>query len=54
MLAPHPQSRRTERGASAVEYSLLVALVAAVIFGSVAALGQGLLTDLTDFVTSWP
>jgi pilus assembly protein Flp/PilA len=31
---------RNDRGASAVEYSLLVALIAAVIFGVVMLLGQ--------------
>lgn len=43
-----------EHGASAVEYGLLIALVAAVIFGAVATLGEGLLADLTAFVSSWP
>lgn len=32
--------RSDERGATSVEYGLLIALIAAVIFGSVAALGD--------------
>lgn len=36
------QRRDEERGASAVEYALLIAFVAAVIFGAVLLLGQGL------------
>lgn len=37
--APYPDS---ERGASAVEYALLVAFVASVVLGAVLLLGQGL------------
>ena len=37
---------RDERGASAVEYGLLVAGIAAVIVGSVFVLGQGVFLDL--------
>ena len=37
---------RDERGASAVEYGLLVAGIAAVIVGSVFVLGQGVFVDL--------
>ena len=36
------QTRRTERGASAVEYGLLVALIAAIIVASVLFLGNAL------------
>jgi pilus assembly protein Flp/PilA len=36
--------RTSERGASAVEYGLLVALIAAVIIGAVVALGDTLQT----------
>lgn len=47
------QSR--ERGATAVEYGLFVALVAAVIIGGVTALGQstiGLFTPVSNFFAS--
>lgn len=37
------QQRRSERGASGVEYGLLIALIAAVIIGGVLALGQDVL-----------
>ena len=37
---------RDERGASAVEYGLLVAGIAAVIVGAVFGLGQGIFSDL--------
>jgi pilus assembly protein Flp/PilA len=37
---------KTERGASAVEYGLLVAGIAAVIVATVFLLGQGVLNDL--------
>jgi pilus assembly protein Flp/PilA len=36
------RSRRDERGATAVEYGLMVALIAVVIIGTVAALGTQL------------
>jgi len=39
-------SRRSERGASAVEYGLMVAGIAAIIVVAVFALGQGVLNDL--------
>jgi pilus assembly protein Flp/PilA len=39
-------SRRGERGASAVEYGLLVAGIAAIIVAMVFVLGQGVLNDL--------
>ena len=41
-------AKRSERGATAVEYGLMVALIAAVIVGVVGALG----TNLTDIFTN--
>lgn len=41
------RSRRHDEGASAVEYGLLVALIAVVIAGAVAALGVALNNQLT-------
>ena len=38
--------RRDDRGASAVEYGLLVAGIAAVICGAVFAFGQGIFSEL--------
>ena len=43
---PSPRRRKDERGASAVEYGLLVAGIAAVIIAAVFFLGQGVLNDL--------
>ena len=43
------QSLRNERGATAIEYGLLAALIAAVIVGVVATLG-GNLADVFDFI----
>jgi pilus assembly protein Flp/PilA len=40
--------RESERGASAVEYGLLVALIAAVIVGAVFLLGDALNTTFTE------
>ena len=40
--------RRDERGATAVEYGLMVALIAAVIVGVVTALGGNLTTLFTN------
>lgn len=40
-------TRRSERGASSVEYAMLIALIAFVIFGTVVALG-GAVSDLFD------
>jgi len=40
---PSDSLRLDERGATAVEYSLLIGLIAAVIVGAVAALGAGVL-----------
>ena len=44
--------RNTERGATAVEYGLFVALIAAVVIGSVATLGTAT-TELFKPVTSF-
>jgi pilus assembly protein Flp/PilA len=43
---PNTPSRRDERGASAVEYGLMIAGIAAIIVVAVFALGQGVLNDL--------
>ncbi len=43
---------RDERGATAVEYGLLVALIAAVIVGLVAALGTEIRTAFQDVITA--
>ena len=50
-----PMQRSRERGATAVEYGLFVALVAAVIIVSVTALGEstiGLFQPVTNFFAS--
>lgn len=47
-----PMQRSRERGATAVEYGLFVALVAAVIIVGVTALGQGTI-GLFDAVTTF-
>jgi len=44
--------RRDDRGATAVEYGLLVALIAAVIITAVTALGTKLNTMFTSVTTS--
>lgn len=44
-------AKRDERGATAVEYGLLVALIAAVIVGVVFALGGNILDGFTDVNT---
>ncbi|WP_298885494.1 Flp family type IVb pilin [uncultured Serinicoccus sp.] len=43
-----------ERGATAVEYGLLVALIAAVIVGIVVTLGQDVLTGFTTVTNALP
>ena len=43
-----------ERGATAVEYGLLVALIAAVIVGIVVPLGQDVLTGFTTVTNALP
>jgi len=45
---------RTERGATAVEYGLLVALIAAVIVGVVVTLGGKVLTGFTTVNSNLP
>jgi len=45
---------RNETGASAVEYGLLVALIAAVIIGSVTAFGTGLRDLFNSLVAMFP
>ena len=47
------QRPRTERGATAVEYGLLVALIAAVIATIVATIGTNLVAVFTN-ATTWP
>lgn len=50
-LGKNEPARRSERGASAVEYGLLVALIAAVIVGVVATFGlatMGLFDSIPD------
>jgi pilus assembly protein Flp/PilA len=41
-----------ERGATAIEYGLLVALIAVVLIGTVAALGNGVMTRLFQHTSS--
>jgi pilus assembly protein Flp/PilA len=41
---------RNDRGASAVEYALLLALIAAVIFGAVVLLGQHVVAAISTVV----
>lgn len=41
-MRPFMSSPSSERGASAVEYALLIAVIAAVIVGAVLALGEAL------------
>jgi len=43
---------RDDRGATAVEYALLIALIAAVIFGAVLLLGQSVLGLFTAPITA--
>ncbi|MFJ6535331.1 Flp family type IVb pilin [Paenarthrobacter sp. NPDC091711] len=43
-----------EKGATAVEYGLLVALIAAVIVGTVLTLGQDVLRGFTTVTTALP
>lgn len=51
MHSCHLGTRSSQRGASAAEYALIVALIAVVIIGGVAAFG-GAVADL--FNLSWP
>jgi pilus assembly protein Flp/PilA len=43
---------RDDRGATAVEYALFIALIAAVIFGAVLLLGQSVLGLFTAAITA--
>jgi pilus assembly protein Flp/PilA len=55
MIQNLKKNRSNEKGASAVEYGLLVALIAAVIVVAVLALGdvvKGAFTDTTDGICS--
>lgn len=45
---------REDRGATAVEYGLIVALIAAVIVGAVAILGTNVLDGFNDVNTAIP
>lgn len=47
-MGRHPPARRADRGASAVEYGLLVALIGLVILGGTTRFG----TALNDFLLS--
>jgi pilus assembly protein Flp/PilA len=44
---------REQRGATAVEYALMLALIAAVIVGAVTLLGQNTSSSLGDFGTQF-
>jgi Flp pilus assembly protein, pilin Flp len=44
--------RRDDRGATAVEYGLMVALIAVVIIAAVTLLGQNLITIFTNAATA--
>ena len=44
---------RDERGATADEYGLIVALIAAVIIGAVLAVGQLVLGAFNSVITGW-
>ena len=44
----------TEKGATAVEYGLLVALIAAIIVGTVATVGQDVLTGFKTVADALP
>ncbi len=46
-------NEHSERGATAVEYGLLVALIAGVIIITVATLGTSVFGLFTTFSTSW-
>jgi len=44
---------RDDRGATAVEYGLIVALIAAVIIGAVLAVGQLVLGAFNSVISGW-
>ncbi len=48
----HRRGRLTERGASLVEYSLLIAMIALVCFGAVTYVGQSLPGTMSTVGTS--
>ncbi|MGI9824300.1 Flp family type IVb pilin [Agromyces sp. Marseille-Q5079] len=54
-LRPEDGRRRlkVERGATAVEYGLVLAFIAAMIVGTITALGLTLGESFGDFVTAW-
>ena len=41
-MKSHRKPRRAERGASGVEYALLIAFVAAIVVAGIVAVGEGL------------
>ena len=51
MLVNDIKAKRDERGATAVEYGLMVALIAIVIIGAVTLLGGNLKTLFSDAAT---
>ena len=51
MLVNDLKAKRDERGATAVEYGLMVALIAIVIIGAVTLLGGNLKTLFSDIAT---
>ena len=52
MLVNDIKAKRDERGATAVEYGLMVALIAIVIIGAVTLLGNNLKTLFSNVATS--
>jgi pilus assembly protein Flp/PilA len=52
MFVGNLKTKRDERGATAVEYGLLVALIAAVIVGVVATLGLQIQAAFQEIVTA--
>ncbi|MCO7239039.1 MULTISPECIES: Flp family type IVb pilin [unclassified Aeromicrobium] len=48
------KDRRDEKGATAVEYGLLVALIAAIIIGVVTTIGQDVLTGFNKVANALP
>lgn len=42
-----------DAGASAVEYGVLLGLIIAILMGTIATVGQDVLTMLESFVASW-
>ena len=52
MLVNDLKTKRDDRGATAVEYGLMVALIAVVIIGSVTLLGTGLKAKFDEIVAA--